>query len=89
LLDGGASVNHQFDIRNAEAFALRTFSPKRIAVAARRARSGLTARFRSADPKQWREPRRIYDIEAQGAAQVPTLPFFDRGTWEQSVELGR
>ncbi|MBA2763143.1 MAG: hypothetical protein H0U42_00445 [Thermoleophilaceae bacterium] len=50
---------------------------------------GLGARFRSADPKQWREPRRIYDIEAQGAAQVPTLPFFDRGTWEQAAELGR
>lgn len=89
LLDGGASINHQFDIRNAEAFALRTLSPKRIAVAARRARTGLSERFEDSDPKAWREPRRIYDVAAQGAAQVPTLPFFDRGTWEQSVELGR
>jgi hypothetical protein len=30
----------------------------------------------------------MYDVSAQGAAGAPELPFFDRGTWEQSVGLG-
>ena len=30
----------------------------------------------------------MYDVTAQGAAATPELPFFDRGTWEQSVGLG-
>jgi hypothetical protein len=30
----------------------------------------------------------MYDVTAQGAGQAPPLPFFDRGTWEQIVELG-
>ena len=30
----------------------------------------------------------MYEITAQGAAATIKMPFFDRGTWEQSVELG-
>ena len=30
----------------------------------------------------------MYEVAAQGAASVDDLPFFDRGTWEQSVMLG-
>ena len=36
-----------------------------------------------------REPRRMYEVEVQGAAAAPDMPFFDRGTWEQSVAMGR
>ena len=32
-------------------------------------------------------PRRMYKVTAQGAGSAPPLPFFDRGTWEQIVEL--
>ena len=31
----------------------------------------------------------MYEVAAQGAAAAPDLPFFDRGTWNQSVALGR
>ena len=31
----------------------------------------------------------MYEVGAQGAGSSPDLPFFDRGTWEQSVALGR
>jgi hypothetical protein len=30
----------------------------------------------------------MYEISAMGAASPPSLPFFDRGTWEQSVAVG-
>jgi hypothetical protein len=30
----------------------------------------------------------MYEVSAQGAAAIPELPFYDRGTWEQSVALG-
>ena len=49
----------------------------------------MAARFRNPNPDTWREPRRMYEVTAQGAAATPELPFFDRGTWEQSVHLGR
>jgi len=48
----------------------------------------LGGRFGSSSPGAWREPRRMYDVGAQGAGSAPDLPFFDRGTWEQSVALG-
>jgi len=49
----------------------------------------LTKRFGTADATRWGEPRRMYPLTAQGAADTPDLPFFDRGTWEEFVELGR
>ncbi len=54
----------------------------------RRTSDTLTRRFGTSDPARWREPRRMYDVTAQGAADTPELPFFDRGTWQQSLELG-
>jgi len=30
----------------------------------------------------------MYNVTAQGAAAKPDLPFFDRGTWQQSVAVG-
>jgi hypothetical protein len=68
--------------------ALRTLSARAYAAAANATAATLTERFGSADPAAWREPRRMYEVVAQGAASSPDLPFFDRGTWNQSVELG-
>jgi hypothetical protein len=30
----------------------------------------------------------MFDTSSQGAGSFPPLPFFDRGTWQQIVELG-
>ena len=45
-------------------------------------------RFATADIARWREPRRKYDVAVQGAAAEPILPFFDRGTFQESIALG-
>ena len=52
------------------------------------AATALQSRFGSADPARWREPRKMYEVTATGGASPPPLRFFDRGTWQQSVELG-
>jgi hypothetical protein len=48
----------------------------------------LTARSGSSDPTTWTSPRAMYDVSVQGLADKPALKFFDRGTWQQWVELG-
>ena len=88
-LGGGTGSSHQFDISNGESLALRSLGARGYARAATAAAAELTARFGTSDPAAWREPRRMYEVTAQGAASAPDLPFFDRGTWNQSVELGR
>ncbi len=80
--------SHAFDISNGEAYALRTLGRRALRLAAERTHEALAGRFRNPNPDTWREPRRMYDVSAQGAASTPELPFFDRGTWEQSVGLG-
>ena len=40
------------------------------------------------DPGTWRQPRRMYDVTVLGVAPKPALKFYDRGTWQQAVELG-
>lgn len=47
----------------------------------------LSRRFATEDISRWREPRRMYDVSGQGAGKPPELPFFDRGTSEQLLEL--
>jgi penicillin amidase len=88
-LAGHTGLSHQFDITNGEALALRTLGARAYARAANATAQALTGRFGNADPATWREPRRMYEVSAQGAGSSPDLPFFDRGTWNQSVELGR
>ncbi len=88
LLSDGASSSHQFDITNGEAYGLRTLSLKGLALAATRADALLTKRFGTPALGAWREQRRQYEVSAMGAASAAPLPFFDRGTWEQSVALG-
>lgn len=81
-------TSHQFDITDKESYALRVLPPAGYRTAAATAFDALAKRFGSEDPTRWREPRRYYDVGAQGAGQSPPLPFFDRGTWEQVVEVG-
>jgi acyl-homoserine lactone acylase PvdQ len=80
-------TSHMFDITNGEAYALRTLSRGALRQAAANTAVVLTRHFGSSDPARWREPRRMYDVMAQGAASPAPLPFFDRGTWQQSVGL--
>ena len=88
-LEGGRGGSHAFDVTNTEAFALGRLSPKGYQLAAEVAFDTLERRFRSSDPERWREQRRTYRTTAQGAGRFPQpFPFFDRGTWEQVVELG-
>ena len=88
ILAGETGSSHQFDITNGEAAALRLLGPRAYGRAADSAAARLADRFGSPDPAAWREPRRTYEVSAQGAGAVDDLPFFDRGTWEQSVLLG-
>jgi hypothetical protein len=81
-------TSHVFDITDPQAYALRTLGPEGYRRAASAAAEALAQRFGSTDPAAWRDKRAMYDVTAQGAGQAPPLPFFDRGTWEQIVELG-
>jgi len=80
--------SHAFDITAKESYALRTLPVSGYRTAAATAAAKLAEHFGSPDAAKWREPRQMYDVVAQGAQQAPPLPFFDRGTWEQVVELG-
>ncbi|HYF25233.1 MAG TPA: penicillin acylase family protein [Baekduia sp.] len=88
LFGSRTSRTHVFDFSNAMAYALRTLDDRQLRLAAAAAHGRLVDRFKSADPQSWREPRRMYDVGTQGAGQPPDLEFYDRGTWEQLVELG-
>ena len=88
MLAGETGSSHEFDITNGEAVALRMLSARHYGRAADAAAAALAERFGSPDPASWREPRRIYEVVAMGAGSVDDIPFFDRGTWEQSVLLG-
>jgi penicillin amidase len=87
-LAGGTGSSHAFDISNGEAFALRTLSRGGYRLAAEATFAKLAERFKTQDVAGWREPRKMYEMTAQGAGATGELPFFDRGTWEQLVELG-
>lgn len=89
VLAGSTSLSHQFDITNGESYALRTLRKREFARAALRTGRRLSERFDTERARSWREPRRMYEVMAMGAASSPDLPFFDRGTWEQSLSMGR
>jgi penicillin amidase len=88
FLDTEPGLSHQFDISNGEAYALRTLTRRGLRLAAANAAGTLTKRFGTSAIAGWREPRRMYEVTAQGAAEPPPLPFFDRGTWQESVAIG-
>lgn len=80
-------TSHVFDITLKEAYALRTLSRAGLRRVAAATFDSMAAEFSSSDPASWRTPREMYDVEAQGAGSPPPLPFYDRGTYEQIVEL--
>lgn len=79
---------HFFDATHLEATGLRTLGPAAFRRAAFATFGQLEERFESVDPRRWREPRRMYEVGAVGATSAEPIPFFDRGTYEQFVELG-
>ena len=87
-LAGSTGASHAFDITNGEALALRKVPAAGYRAAAAATFRVLAGRFKTRDVEAWREKRRLYDVSAQGAGSAPELPFFDRGTWEQFVEVG-
>jgi len=86
---GQPSRSHQFDFGGADGTAFLSLTDHGLRRAAARAAATLTARLGSADPATWWEPRRMYDVTALGLAPEPALRFYDRGTWQQAVALGR
>ncbi|MCW3066754.1 MAG: Peptidase penicillin amidase [Solirubrobacterales bacterium] len=87
---GGGSTNpdHVYDASLGQAFALRTLKAAGWRTAAANAFAALSKQYGSADPASWRAPRSMFKQTIQGAEQPPPMPFFDRGTWEQLVQLG-
>jgi hypothetical protein len=77
-----------FDFGGADAVAFSRLNAAGLRKAAGVAAAALTKRFGSADPATWREPRRMYAVTATGLAPKPPLKFYDRGTWQESYELG-
>ena len=82
------SNEHSFDISDGGAYALRKLGPRGYRQAAAATFAALAKKFGTTDPSHWRDKRLMYDVSAQGAGSAPPLPFFDRGTWEQIVEVG-
>ena len=78
----GPGTSHAFDFGGADGLAFHELTDAGLARAAERAAARL------GDPSTWREPRRMYDVRVLGLAAKPALKFYDRGTWQQAVELG-
>ena len=89
-LIGGGEPNdeHVFDVDIGQAYALRVLGPRAWRRAAASSFQILSRRFHSTEPSLWRSPRAMFPQSALGAEQPPPMPFFDRGTFEQIVELG-
>jgi penicillin G amidase len=83
-----SSSSHQFDVPNAVDDALLAAKAKDLRRAAGATFTALGKQFGSGDPATWRTPRRQYDVSISGLAPTPALKFYDRGTWQQAVELG-
>ena len=79
---------HYFDANHFASLGLRKLSASGYRQAAADAYDALVKRFKSGDAGAWQEPRRMFDFQGLAGAQPPPMPFFDRGTYEQIVELG-
>jgi penicillin G amidase len=84
----GATRSKDFDATNGEVYGLTHLSPAGLRQAAADAYAALQARFGSADPQAWRQPRPMTETTSMGAGSFPPFPLFDRGTWQQNVLLG-
>ena len=49
--------------------------------------NALSSQFNSSDPSTWRAKRDMFQQTSLGAESPPPMPFFDRGTYEQLIEL--
>ena len=79
---GPRGGSHPFDFGAAEGVAFLELTDAGLRRAATDAANAL------GDPGTWRQPRRMYDVTVLGVAPKPALKFYDRGTWQQAVELG-
>jgi penicillin G amidase len=79
---GGPGNSHAFDFGGADGAAFLELTNLGLQEAATNAAAQL------GDPATWRRPRRMYDVTVLGLAAKPALKFYDRGTWQQAVELG-
>jgi hypothetical protein len=84
----GATRSKDFDATNGEVYGLTHLGPAGLRQAAADAYAALQARFGSADPQAWRQPRPMTETTSMGAGSFPPFPLFDRGTWQQNVLLG-
>ena len=88
LLTASRNDEHVFESTWGEVYALQHLPRTALWKAAISAFGTLRTRIGSAKPAAWREPRRMYHPSSQGAASMPDIPFLDRGTYEQVIELG-
>jgi penicillin G amidase len=86
-LGNSAGNEHKFEVTSLESWSLRNLGRAGYRQAAARAYDDLVARFHTFRPSKWREERLPFNTESQGAGSFE-MPFFDRGTWQQVVELG-
>src|SRR3954451_3170253 len=87
-LIGGKPEKGDFETSLGESYGLRTLSSRGLRAAGTEAFGKLSARFNSSDPNAWRVARPMEQPSAMGAGNFPDFPEFDRGTWQQVVELG-
>jgi penicillin G amidase len=80
---GEPGRSHPFDFGGADGAAFRELTNVGLDRAAANAAAAL-----GGDPSTWRRPRRMYDVTVLGVAPKPALKAYDRGTWQQAVELG-
>jgi penicillin G amidase len=87
LFETSPGSSHRHELSNVQVYALRTIGPKGWRQAAKLAFPALEAKFGTSDTSKWRDKRLMYTPSAQGAGSFDPIPFFDRGTWQQVVEL--
>jgi penicillin amidase len=85
---GEPNDEHVFDVNIGQAYALRTEGPAGWREAAAEAYDAVVKTYGSSNPASWREPRAMFKQSELGLEHPPAMPFFDRGTFEQVVELG-
>ncbi|HKP91333.1 MAG TPA: penicillin acylase family protein [Thermoleophilaceae bacterium] len=86
-VDGENAAYHFFDSTNGPSFGLRTLGAPGYRKAAVATFAVLAQRFGTPDTAKWREPRHDFPWIVQGAGSPPPLPFFERGTFEQLVDV--
>ncbi len=86
---GGERPNseHVFDVSLGQAYAFRRLGPASVRLAARRAFDQLARHFHTTNTAKWRPVRTLSTWSIQGAESPPPMPFFDRGTFEQFIDL--